>query len=42
MLIIPIIGVLISLAGIAVIIEDAIRIKTGGLPESYFEHRFED
>ena len=38
MLIIPITGFLISLASVAVIIEDVIHLKKGDLRESYFEH----
>ena len=40
MLILPVCGVLVTLASVAVIIEDIMRIKTGNIPESYFEHRF--
>ena len=40
MLILPITGFLVTLAALAVIIEDVIRIRSGNLPESYFEHRF--
>jgi len=40
-LILPISGVLATLASTAVIVEDIIRIKTGNMPESCFEHRFD-